>query len=165
VPASFTHDEKAAARLHRFLGPLLLVEVVGVGMAMWAWWTFGDSGTVPGSFAVLGPVALAVAAPTAIWWLLRVRIHVDDRLYRVQLWPFPLRSEVPVRSIRDVYVREVRPLRQYGGWGVRWRRRGDVLYSLGGKKAVTVEYRRKGQTRKLTVTTERADEVFAALTG
>ena len=42
-------------------------------------------------------------------------------------------------------------------------KRRDVLYSLGGTTAVTVEFRCKGQTRKLSVTTERADEFLAAL--
>ena len=54
-------------------------------------------------------------------------------------------------------------MKEYGGWGVRAKRR-DVLYSLGGRGAVTVEFRRKGQNRKLTVTTEQADELLAALT-
>ena len=39
----------------------------------------------------------------------------------------------------------------------------DVLYCRGGRTAVTVEFRRKNQTRKLTITTERADELLDAL--
>ena len=93
---------------------------------------------------------------------MRVRVRVDNRHYSVRLWPTPLKSQVALREIREVYAREVDPMRDYGGWGLKGKRH-DLLYSLGGKQAVTVEYRRKGQTRKLTVTTERADDLLAAL--
>lgn len=93
---------------------------------------------------------------------LRLRIHVDDSLYRVQVWPLPPASKIPIGEIQAAYPRAVSPLREFGGWGIRMKR-GEVLDSLGGKNAVTVEYSRKGKDRKLTVTTEQADELLAAL--
>ena len=162
MPASFAHDEKMSKKMGRFLKPLMVLEMVAVVVIMsrvlvwegatsvWSW-----------AGAIAFNVLIGLIIPVMLL-AMRVRIHVDDRLYSLRLWPFPFRSNVPRRAIKAAYVREVRPLKQYGGWGVRTKRR-DVLYSLGGRTAVTVEFRRKGQTRKLSVTTERSDELLAAL--
>ena len=162
MPASFAHDEKMSKNMGRFLKPFMVLEMVAVVVIMslvlvredptsvWAW-----AGAI--AFVVLVGLTLPV-----MLLVMRVRIHVDDNLYSLRLWPFPFRSNVPRKAIKAAYVREVKPLKQYGGWGVRTKRR-DVLYSLGGRTAVTVEFRREDKTRKLSVTTERADELLAAL--
>ncbi len=121
-----------------------------------------DSGSIESGLIGVVPGALVVLLVLALWSRVAVRIHVDDGLYSLQLWPFPFRSRVPREAITLAYVRDVRPFRQYGGWGVRTRRR-DVLYSVGGTSAVTVEFHRKGKARKLSVTTDRTDELLAAL--
>lgn len=121
-----------------------------------------DSGSIESGFIGVVPGALVVLLVLALWSNVAVRIHVDEGLYSLQLWPLPFRTRVPREAITLAYVRDVRPFRQYGGWGVRTRRR-DVLYSVGGTSAVTVEFHRKGKPRKLSVTTDRADELLAAL--
>ncbi len=121
-----------------------------------------DSGSIEFEFIGIVPGAFVVLLVLALWSRAAVRIQVDDRLFRLQLWPLPFKSKVPREAITLAYVRQVRPLRQYGGWGVRTRRR-DVLYSVGGTTAVTVEFHRNGTPRKLSVTTDRAEELLAAL--
>ncbi len=121
-----------------------------------------ESGSIETGIVGIVPAALAVMASLALWLAMRVRIRVDGHLFKLQLWPLPFKSKVPREAITQAYVREVRPLRQYGGWGVRTRRR-DVLYSVGGTTAVTVEFHRNGTPRKLSVTTDRSDELLAAL--
>ena len=158
----FAHDEKTSKSLGRLLVPLLVFESVVFGLIVWAASKQGDPGS---AWAWVGTIALLVLGTALCAVLLlgmRVRIRVDNHHYTVRLWPTPFKSQVAKREIRDVYSREIDPMRNYGGWGVKGKRR-DLLYSLGGRKAVTVEFRRKGQTRKLTVTTEQADELLAAL--
>lgn len=92
----------------------------------------------------------------------RLRIRVDDSLLRVQAWPLPPTKKIPREQIRSARQRTVRPFREFGGWGVR-ARKGHLLYSFGGTNAVTVEYFHRGKDRKLTITTERGDELVAAL--
>ena len=162
MPASFAHDEKMSRRMAGWFKPLMVLEMAAVVVLMSLVLVWEDSTSVwSWTWTIAFIVLIGLTLPVMLM-AMRVRIHVDDRLYSLRLWPFPFRSRVPRRAIKAAYVREVRPSKQYGGWGVRARRR-DVLYSLGGTTAVTVEFRRKGQTRKLSVTTEQADELLAAL--
>ena len=162
MPARFAHDEKASMNVGRWLGPLLVFEAVVIGLIMWAVLRKEDPESVWAWVGAIGPLVLVVALCTVLFLGMRVRIRVDNRHYSVRIWPTPFKSRIPRREIREVYAREVDPMRDYGGWGLKGKR-SDLLYSFGGKQAVTVEYRRKGQTRKLTVTTKRADELLSAL--
>ena len=144
------------------LVPLLAFEGVVIGLIMWAVLKKEEPESAWAWVGAIGPLVLLVAVCTVLFLGIRVRVRVDSRNYSVRLWPTPFKSQVALREIKDAYVREVNPMRDYGGWGLKGKRH-DLLYSLGGKQAVTVEYRRKGQARKLTVTTERADELLSAL--
>ena len=162
MPVRFVEKQRVSKDVGRWLKPLAVFEAVVITLVVslllikegpssaWEW------------VGLIGLVVLAGGVLPAILWTMQLRVRVDDRLYSIRLWPWPFKSQVRRREIREVYAREVDPMRDYGGWGLKGKRR-DLLYSLGGKKAVTVEFRRKGQTRKLTVTTERADELLAAL--
>ena len=145
------------------LVPLLVFEGLVIGLIMWAVLKKEGPESAWAWVGAIGPVVLVVAVCTVLFLGIRVRVRVDSRHYSVRLWPTPFKSQVALREIKDAYVRKVDPMRDYGGWGLKGKR-SDLLYSLGGKRAVTVEYRRKGRTRKLTVTTERADDLLTALT-
>ena len=162
MPASFGHDKKMSQRMASWFRPLMVLEMVAVVVTMSLVLVREDSNSVWTWTWIIAFIVLIGLTLPAMLMAMRVRIHVGDHLYSLRLWPFPFRSNVPRRAIKAAYVREVRPLKEYGGWGVRAKRR-DVLYSLGGTTAVTVEFRRKGQTRKLSVTTEQADELLAAV--
>ncbi|MXV87444.1 MAG: hypothetical protein F4117_00610 [Acidimicrobiales bacterium] len=155
--ATFEHDQRLSERMRRFVVPgIVLIAAIEAAVILVV-----VSRTESGLVGIV-PAALAILASLMLVLSMRVRIQVDEGLYSLQLWPFPFRSRVPRESITQAYVREVRPLRQYRGWGVRTRRR-DVLYSVGGTTAVTVEFHRNGTPCKLSVTTDRSDELLAAL--
>ena len=120
---------------------------------------------VVGSRAVLPLlwVTLPILSGTLVWALgTRLRIRVDDRVLRVQLWPFSPSKKIPRGQIHSAHQRTVRPFEEFGGWGIKFNS-GHTLYSLGGNNAVTLEYFYRGKNRKLTITTERGDELLAAL--
>ncbi len=121
----------------------------------------GSDGSRPGR-ALLLPLAVVLCGTIAPMLILRLRIRVDDSHLRVQLWPAPPTTEIPREQIRSVYRTTVRPLRDFGGWGIKFKK-GHRLYSWGGTNGVTIEYFHKGKDRKVTVTTERCDELVAAL--
>ena len=163
MPAQFAEKQRVSKGVGRWLKPLAAFEAVIVILVM-SLLLSQESPNSPWEWVgLIGLAVLAGGVLPAILWTMQLRVRVDDRLYSVRLWPWPFKSQVRRREIKEVYAREVDPMRDYGGWGLKGKR-PDLLYSLGGKQAVTVEYRRKGRTRKLTVTTERADELLAALT-
>lgn len=162
MPVRFVEKQRVSKDVGRWLKPLAAFEAVIILLVM-SLLLSQDGPSSPWEWVgLIGLAVLAGGVLPAILWTMQLRVRVDNRHYTVRLWPTPFKSQVARREIREVYAREVDPMRDYGGWGLKGKRR-DLLYSLGGKKAVTVEFRRKGQTRKLTVTTERADELLAAL--
>ncbi|MET9347059.1 DUF1648 domain-containing protein [Streptomyces termitum] len=113
--------------------------------------------------ALLGPwplllLAVAVAVPGLA--LARVRVVVDRHglTVRSTLFPRP-RVHVPLAEIAGADVREVRALREFGGWGYRVRahRSGVVLRS---GEALTV---RRGNGREFVVTVPDAGTAAALL--
>ncbi len=163
MPVRFVDKQRVSKGVGRWLKPLAVFEAVVVALVISALLVDESPGSPWEWVGVIAVVVLAGGILPASLWTMQLRVRVDDRHYTVRLWPTPFKSQVSRREIRKVYGREVDPMRDYGGWGLKGKRH-DLLYSLGGKQAVTVEYRRKSQTRKLTVTTEQADELLAALT-
>jgi len=162
VTSSYSHDERTPARVRRFLEPLLVLEVLVLLAVLTLMLTASDSEGLSTVVKLVGPPVLALTGTTSLWWAMRVQIRVEPDSYTLKLWPFWIRTRVPIQSIHDVYVREVRPLKQYGGWGVRWKPQ-DILYSVGGTTAATVEYHHKGKDRKLTVTTSKAEKLVTTI--
>ena len=115
------------------------------------------------AWVVLLWVTLPAFVTTAFWVLaMRLRIRVDESGLRVQAWPLPPTTKISREQIRSSQQCTVRPFREFGGWGVRTKK-GHLFYGLGGTNGVTVVYFHKDKDRKLTITTERGDELVAAL--
>src|ERR1019366_4213193 len=87
------------------------------------------------SAALLWP-AFAVAAVVAVW-LLRLKLETevrDDGLFICFVWLWPERT-IPWDQIRSVETRPYRPIRDFGGYGVRWAARGIVYHARGNRGA------------------------------
>lgn len=87
----------------------------------WLWALLGIVGLV--SIATSGPIGILIAGLIVVlFWSLRLVTEVrDDGLY-VRFAPFH-RSfrRVPWDAIESVESVKYHPLREYGGWGIRWR--------------------------------------------
>jgi hypothetical protein len=85
------------------------------------------------SGALLWP-AFAVAVVVAVWFLrLKLVTEVrDNGLYICFVWLWPERT-IPWEQVRSVETRTYRPIRDFGGWGVRWAARGIVYHARGNR--------------------------------
>lgn len=92
------------------------------------------AGNAPTS-AVVWPLVI-LALLTALIASLHVKIQVEEDL-RVRLWPFPARV-ISFPEITSVAVTQYRPIRDYGGWGLKLGR-GGVAYTVSGNLGVKVE--------------------------
>ncbi|WP_135306088.1 DUF6141 family protein [Haloarcula amylovorans] len=125
----------------------------------WLWLLLGIVSLV--SFVSGGPVGIVIAGSIVVFlWSLRLITEVrDDGLY-IRFVPIH-RSfrRVPWTDIESVESVSYRPLREYGGWGIRWRS-GAIAYNVSGSNGVFLT---KRDDRGLLIGSQRADELAAAI--
>ncbi|MGA2735954.1 MAG: hypothetical protein ABSG65_00725 [Bryobacteraceae bacterium] len=111
------------------------------------------------SDALLWP-AFAVAAVVAVWFL-RLKLVTEvraDGLYICFVWLWPART-IRWDQIRSVTIRRYRPIREFGGWGVRWDARGIVYHARGNRGARLV----LDTGERVLIGSQRADELARAV--
>ena len=114
--------------------------------------------------ALLGPAAvggLAILGAAAVFvYSIRLRAEVrDDGIY-VEMWPIhrsPRR--IPWDEIERYESRRYRPIREFGGWGIRWAP-GRIAYTVSGDRGVWIE---RTNGRSVLVGSRRADEFVSAI--
>ncbi len=139
-PGTPAQERAAFIEAQRFRQPLLLLVLALVAAPFWylavGHFVFGAALEDPGALAVAWLVA-GVLVP-ALTLAARLVTEVAARGLRLRFPPFVTR-EIPFAEIRRVQARTYRPLREYGGWGVRWGGRGKMAYNVSGHHGVEVE--------------------------
>ena len=96
--------------------------------------------------------------PFALLWLFGVmclKTEITNEEIRVSFFPFFSRS-FQWEDIEEAYVRQYRPLAEYGGWGVRFSPKG-MAYNVSGKMGLQLVLK-KGKKRIL-IGTQLSDEL------
>ncbi|HUO28396.1 MAG TPA: DUF6141 family protein [Bryobacteraceae bacterium] len=85
------------------------------------------------SGALLWP-AFLVCLVVGVWFLnMKLVTEVREQgLYIDFIWLWPERT-IPWDEIRSLETRTYRPVRDFGGWGVRWAARGIVYHARGNR--------------------------------
>ncbi len=109
----------------------------------------------------MGPLGVVVAGVVCgFMWALRLVTEVrDDGLY-IRFAPLH-RSfrRVPWTAIDSVEATRYSPLREYGGWGIRWRP-GAIAYNVSGSRGVFLT---RSDDRDLLVGSQCPDELATAI--
>lgn len=101
---------------------------------------------------------LGLAVP--VWfWFLRLITEVHDDAVHVQFIPLWRKRVIPFRDIRTAAVRTYSPLRDYGGWGLRWGPQGQA-YNVSGDRGVLLELT---NGKRLLIGSQRPEELEAAI--
>lgn len=111
------------------------------------------------SSALLWP-AFVVTVVVAVWFLrLKLVTEVrDNGLFIWFVWLWPERT-IPWREVRGVELRTYRPIRDFGGWGVRWGARGIVYHARGNRGVrLTLE-----SGERVLIGSARAEELARAI--
>lgn len=125
---------------------IMILMVFPIGIAWWGFIEqillhrpFGDN-PGPDWIVWLVWVAVGIGVPFLVMRT-RLIITVEHGDLTVRLAPFKTR-QVPLTHIVGVEVRSYRPIREYGGWGIRYagRQKGWV-YSIRGKRGVFLTLR------------------------
>jgi len=78
----------------------------------------------------------------------------------VRFFPFHLSfRKIPLENVVKVEARTYRPIREYGGWGIRWARRGKA-YNMSGHVGVRVDY---ANGRHVLIGSRTAEELADAI--
>ena len=151
----------AFTEVQRFRQPLLLAVLALVAGPFWylvvAHFVFGA--TVEGATALVVFWLFAGVLVPALLLALRLTTEVADDELRLRFPPFVDR-EIPFTEIRGVQPRTYRPLREFGGWGIRWGGRGRMAYNVSGNEGVEVEL---DDGRTVVVGSRRSNELAEAL--
>jgi len=93
--------------------------------------------------------------------LFAARLTTRVSAHHLRLVYFPLHSRtIPLDSIKSCETVEYRPLRDFGGWGIRWSSRLGLAYIVGGNQGVRLEL---AGGKSLLIGSLRAPELANAL--
>jgi len=122
-----------------------IVLIVGF-LAVLAWYSFAVQiilgepfGTNPAPDTVVLIILAIFGIAFPVWfWLLKLEIQVTGTALRFRMYLLhPSWKEVPFADIASVIAVIYRPLREYGGWGIRFGRKG-MAYNISGNRGVQV---------------------------
>ncbi len=133
------------------LGWWFFIEQIGFGIPV---------GTNPASDTVVVIIWLAfgIAPPVYFYY---VKLVTDVRTDGVYLHFFPLWSRaVPLTDIVSYEARQYRPLREYGGWGIRFSPHKKRAYNVSGNRGVELKLTDGTQ---LLIGSQRPEELASAI--
>jgi hypothetical protein len=90
---------------------------------------------------------------------LRLTVEVADGVLRIRFFPF-VRKEIRLSEIESAEVRTYRPIREYGGWGIRWGGRRGWAYNVSGNRGVQLVLR---GGKRLLLGSQKPEALAAAL--
>ncbi len=96
---------------------------------------------------------------TLLLYKMKLVTKVDSNCLHILFSPLR-RRDIPLSDIAHWEARTYRPIREYGGWGIRVGRRGWA-YNVSGNRGVELELT---NGKKLLIGSQRAEELCAAIT-
>lgn len=111
------------------------------------------------ALAIVGPIAILFGIGLAyLFYSMKLVTEVrDDGLY-IRFSPFTSHS-IPFGDITSCKVRTYKPIREFGGWGVRYGR-GSKAYCVSGSQGVQLEL---SGGRRLLIGSQRSEELARAI--
>jgi len=136
--------------ISRSVGRALLVVVV----------ILAAYGIAEGAMRGWGLIAPVVLAPvTWLFYRLELTVLVTGSELTIRFPPLT-RRVLSLADVRACEARTYRPIREYGGWGVRCGRKGDRAYNVRGNRGVQIEL---SSGESILIGSERADELASAI--
>lgn len=97
----------------------------------------------------------------SLFLFVRLQISIDEKGIYYRFFPFQRKYRLtPFDHITTCYVRESRPLREFGGWGFRYGRKGLAM-TISGKFGIQIE--KTDGTMPVFIGTSKPEEAEAFL--
>jgi Family of unknown function (DUF6141) len=147
----------------RWIWPLVLVAAGGAWIVAIIHFFVGDSaakGRMPDVLMVFILLLIGIGLPLLfLFIMLVVEVRRDGLYYR--FYPFHLSFHgIPYGEIKKVEARTYRPVKEYGGWGIRFSKRNGKAYNMSGDRGVQLELM---NGKRVLFGSQQADELAAAI--
>ena len=106
---------------------------------------------------------VALIAIAALFLSTKLETEVRSDHLRVRLFPFHIRHrEIAAEDLSECYARTYKPIREYGGWGIRYSFRKGIgrAYNMSGNKGVQLVFK---NGKKLLIGLHKPDELAQAI--
>lgn len=111
-------------------------------------------------FSLIAMVFVLAIMLLVFFTTLRTEISTDGVSYR--MWPFHKKAKLlPWSDITHAEVRKYRPIREYGGWGMRFGIHGKA-FNVKGNMGLEIKLT---SGKNILIGTQRADEIEEVLVG
>ena len=132
-----------------------------------AWWVFivqiiegTPFGSKPAPDVVVWIIAMLIGMALPLLFLM-LKMITEVRKDRIRIRYFPLYTRiVAVGEIKTYGAVTNRPIRDYGGWGIKWAGSRGMAYNVSGNKGVQLELT---NGKKLLIGSQKAEELAAAI--
>ena len=122
---------------------------------------YGDRPMSDVSLVIVGGLYIVLGV-LLVYFFFRGGLTTEVRpsgLY-VRYFPFHTRfQQIPLDGVRSCTARTYRPIREYGGWGIRVGV-GKKAYNVSGNRGVEIEYEGR---KKLLIGSKKADQLASAI--
>ncbi|MDJ0960915.1 MAG: hypothetical protein QNJ88_09670 [Acidimicrobiia bacterium] len=107
-------------------------------------------------------VLVGLVPMVIVLWVLWLRLEtsVDAEAVHVRFRGLFVRRRLLLSDIERFEAVTYRPIAEYGGWGIRWRGRGKIAYSVSGKEGVRMEL---ANGKEVLIGSQRADELESVM--
>lgn len=166
-PEELDSEGPAFREVQRFtqwwIWPLVLIASGAAWFAAIAHFFMADAsakGRMPDILMIAIWLLVGIGLPLLLLFImLVVEVRPDGLYYRY--YPFHLAYQrIPYEEIKTAEARTYRPVREYGGWGIRYSRKNGKAYNVSGDRGVQLELL---DGRRVLFGSQRADELAAAL--
>jgi hypothetical protein len=100
-------------------------------------------------------------AITALFLLLKLETEVKPDGIYVRFFPFHIRfKRFGPEDLSEYYARRYKPIREYGGWGIRYSLKNGKAYNVSGNRGVQLVFK---SGKKLLIGSQKPDELEAAI--
>jgi hypothetical protein len=90
---------------------------------------------------------------------MKLIVEVRENSVYIHFFPF-YRKFILIENIRSYYVRTYKPIREYGGWGIRWSPAKGWAYNASGNRGVQLELL---DGSKILIGSQKPEELFMAI--
>jgi len=151
-------EKQKFSRLIRWL--LVLDSVVFIIFILLLLSYVGKERTQPLPMIVMVAILTVPTVLTFLFWMSKLETQVrSDGLY-IRFFPFHINfKKFALEDIGEYYVREYRPLLEYGGWGIRYSFSGKA-YNVSGKKGLQIIFK---NGKRLLVGSQKPQELVVAI--